>query len=160
MYTRRFETGDLFFIAEREKPKAKTVAVTASVHLCKPQAHGIIRQKPNTLSELADFVSTGGIDLISELRSRLRKWKEQFSHGDEVLNSNLVIILLLPKIRKKEAHAPEAMEIRVFYCFENISKIGVKLGVWSLFGKEIGTLIGATASRYDCRRSSQSFIPF
>jgi len=144
IYAKGSGSGDLFFTAECEKPSNsnKAIAVTASVHLCKPQPHGIIRQKPKTLSELTDFVSTGGIDLISELRSRLRRWNEQPEKRDEVLNSNLIIILLLPKSRKGDVHTPESLEIRVFYCFEKISKIGEKLGVWSLFGKEIGTLIG------------------
>ena len=112
------------------------------IHCSQPQVHGLIRKKPRILSELADFVSAGGTDLLSELRTRLLTWKEENSGGSEVLNSNLMIILILPKVRTGKSRAPEAVEISVFYCFDKIKKIGQKLGLWSEIGGQIGVLIG------------------
>ena len=144
MHARRLEPGNYFFITEVEKPqlRQRAIAVTASIHYSQPQAHGVIRKKPRTLSELARFASAGGTDLLSELRARLRTWKEENSGGTEVLNSNLIIILILPKVRIEENQAPEAVEVSAFYCFEVIKKIGEKLGLWSEVGGQIGTLIG------------------
>lgn len=144
MHARRQDPGDYFFVAQTEKPKPgqRAIAVAASIHYSQPQAHGVICRKPRTLSELADFASAGGTDLLSELRTRLRTWKEENSGGTEVLNSNLIIILILPKLRMEGNQTPETVEVRVFYCFDKVKKIGEKLGVWSEVGGQIGTLIG------------------
>lgn len=144
LFARQLKSGELFCIAQREKTKSglTSLSATASIHLCRPQAHGIIRQQPNSLSDLSDFVSTGGIDLIAELKARLRQWKAESSEGAGVLESHLVVILLLPKLRRQTADSPEDMEIRAFFCSDTIKQVGEKLGVWSLFEGKIGAIIG------------------
>jgi integrative and conjugative element protein (TIGR02256 family) len=144
MYARNITPGNYFFVAVNEKPRPgeRALAVTASIHYCQPRTSSIIRQKPRTFSQLVDFASEGGIELVCEIRERLLSWKKETPKGDDVFKSNLIIILILPKVRREGDAIPEAVEIRVFYCFDNVKTIGEKLGLWSEIGGMVGALIG------------------
>ena len=99
----------------------------ATVLVGKEQKHGIISRTPRTLADLRDLLSAAEIDLVTELVSRLEKWRE----NKELLGRKPVLITVLPKLRKRGG-AVEATDIFAFSIDETVATLGEKLGLWQM----------------------------
>jgi len=92
-----------------------------------PQAHGVIHDIPNTLNDLQKFLAAAQIDLIAELRTKIRETYETQKNG---LNKNdsILVLLDLPKLRDKIDDSPEVSDYWVFWIGE-VKSIGLDLDV-------------------------------
>lgn len=127
-------------------------AFVAATIVGSPQVHGIIRRQPLTLSELAQFLEAAKLDLVEILRDRIRQWQTDIS----MLKASLVIIVVLPKTRN-EGGTTEQSDLWAFLCvrttsnsseepinvtsFPKVSEIGEELGLWTIEGAQLATLI-------------------
>lgn len=107
--------------------------------LTKPQTHGIIRSAPETLFELHKFLEDSNVDLLDELRSRLKVWRSEYKEA-ELLEKKLALIIGLPKMRDENT-ATEELELCAFLTVETIKKVGIEIGLWDETNGCIGHLI-------------------
>lgn len=126
---------------EDEKQGRGGLRAVASVHLCPPRAHGLIRWCPRHLRDLAEFVSAAGTDLLSEVQGCLRQWQNDSGKSPNLLDSHLVLVILAPKSRA-EGGTAESSDTWAFISDEPLRDIGEKLGVWELNDGQVGLLIG------------------
>ena len=99
----------------------------ATVFVGQAQEHGIIAHTPLTLADLRDLLSVAEIDLVTELVSRLEKWRE----NKELMGRKPILITVLPKLRKSGG-AVEATDIFAFSIDETVATLGEKLGLWQM----------------------------
>ncbi len=137
-----------FLIATRDPPDehTKTCPVVTSVHVARPQCHGLIRCTPTDLASLACFCEEGGLDLIGELRSRLAGWFSDANKKAPMLDAHLAIVLILPKTRRSDG-AVESTETRAFICDQIISTVGAEIGVWTMLSGTPGLIMGYDDSK-------------
>jgi hypothetical protein len=127
--------GRKTFIATRpEKLKPGQVPYAVTPVVGKPQPHGIIAKIPRTLAELHKLLQNAEINLIGELRTRLRDWK---SDVPKVVDARLILIVWLPKQREVDG-ADEAAETRAFMIDAPIRDIGTDIGIWEAVDSSIG----------------------
>jgi hypothetical protein len=120
----------LFLVAEREKPSdSRPLACIASMHLCNPQQHGLIYQKPHTLRDVALFAEKGGLDLLSALRNRLKDWWKENSNEYNFFENPLILILVCPKTREEDAKT-ESIDVWAFISGDSFKEVGKKIGLW------------------------------
>ncbi len=81
-----------------------------------------------------------GLDLIAELRGRLKAWWEKREKGDTFHKCRLALVFICPKTREGETKI-ESSDIWVFLTESIIEAIGMKLGIWDLKGGYICPLI-------------------
>jgi len=130
-----------FLIAQHEKPSPETTAaIVASVHCCPPQHHGIIRRRPSSLAEIAAVFEESGLNLLVELRERLKTWLETKTLHEIARNSYLVLIFVCPKTREKGAE-PESVDIFTFITNVSVVKLGEKIGLWQQSEGHLGLLV-------------------
>lgn len=124
-------TGD-----RAEEPRFIATAVA-----CPPQRHGIIRKVPANLSELHDFTSSAGTDLLGTLRERLKGWLQSGEEFQRMQDKHLVIIARLPKTRV-EGGPVETTEIRAFVAASHtVSEVGEAIGIWGITDGTPGLLL-------------------
>jgi len=111
----------------------------------KPQTAGIISQQPSNVEELHSFLMNAGIDLLSELREKLKLIKEQNSTND-IFKLPLVLLVFLPKKRTVSAE-PEVPDVWAFLIKRPICDIGTEVGIWAVAGKNVGYLIELDATK-------------
>jgi len=99
----------------------------------KPQRHGIISKQPHNLLELHTLLERAGIDLLTALRDKLPKIKEQKQNVDDW---HLVIIVDLPKTRGQGVDA-ETSDIWVFCVRHPLKEILVAIGTHQLIRVEV-----------------------
>ena len=129
------------FIAERPKSIDEVqnpFEYVATVFHSAPQPHGVILRTPATLCELHEFLERSGMDLLGELRNRLRAWKNQ--HEEKILESRLALITHLPKTRNENS-MPETSEFRAFLTWDTIRKVGIEIGLWEESNGHIGGIL-------------------
>ena len=107
--------------------------------LTKPQSHGVIRSAPVTLFELHKFLQNGSMNLLDELRSRLKIWRNKYKEA-ELLEKGLALIIRIPKTRDESAPTEE-LEFRAFLTFETIREVGIEIGLWDESEGDIGQLV-------------------
>lgn len=128
-------------IADQERTdfnKQFSLKYTALALQGAPQPHGIIHTQPNNLAELHGFLQTANIDLLQEMRTRLRAWHRSGQHTN-LLNDKLIIIVALPKTREVSIIA-EATDLWAFLCAKPISEIGEQIGIWQFHHGQLGAL--------------------
>jgi len=96
----------------------------ASMFVADARRHGIIRNAPRNLEELAGFVKGESFNLLAELRDRVKKWKD-----DGCLDAALIIVIAFPLQRQEGAEA-EISDIWAFVTVQSVFEVGKRLGVW------------------------------
>ncbi|MHB8843314.1 MAG: Mov34/MPN/PAD-1 family protein [Nitrospirota bacterium] len=120
----------LFLIAYRDKPDhPRYLPSIVSVHVCPPRQHGVIRNRPLTITDIDKFSKDAGLDLLTELRSRLRDWRIESTKETALMESPLVIVLVCPKTRN-ESSATEATDVWVFITAHHLKEVGKDIGIW------------------------------
>ncbi|MBS0196232.1 MAG: ThiF family adenylyltransferase [Planctomycetes bacterium] len=128
-----------FPLGHPRAPKQGFKLVAASFK-CQPQSHGVIRSTPATLEDLHAIAQSAGLDLVTELRTRLKSW-----HGQQDVHpAHLAIIVWFPKTRSAGT-TPEANDVWAFVIHETIEVIGTRLAVWQRHDKTLGLVMGETA---------------
>lgn len=140
---------ELFLIANRVKEislKNQESAFVATAIIGQPQTHGIIKKTPETINELHNFMCQAGIDLITELRKRLRTWYTD-KPFQKILDTKLILLIALPKTRDKK-NTPEAVDVWAFACIKTVKEIGTDIGVFEVRDGGVGLLITPDQSKH------------
>jgi len=96
-------------------------------------------QEPTSLADLASLVGGTGLDILAELRERLRNWKE---NNKAVLDSRILLVIRFPKKRKDDGEV-EAIDTFAFFLADvvkaggpasnlRIRDLGIRIGLWKL----------------------------
>lgn len=106
-------------------------SVIGLVFQCPIHTHGIIYRTPSNINDLNNILSEIRMDFISELRTKLFELNSTLGneYKYKLLNSRLMIILLLPKLRVTGG-AVENLEICAFMTVNPICEIGKEIGIW------------------------------
>ena len=152
MLVNEWDEGRFCFVAQENSEGAsvknrqlKNQIFTVLPIMGEPQRHGLIRQKPNNLPELHEFLTSAKIDLLAILRNALRN----LSSDVVAVNSGLILLIVLPKTRG-EIGSAENTDIYAFVCvneksengkFPPVWEIGEQAGVWKIEDKQIGHFI-------------------
>jgi integrative and conjugative element protein (TIGR02256 family) len=113
-------------IAERppEKPDSKEVPkFVATAFLAEAQPHGLIRRSPANLAELHDFLQAGKLDLLSELRTRMKAWD-----NPKLAGALPIFIVGLP-LTREAAGSVEASDIWAFVTSKTVGDVKVAIGI-------------------------------
>lgn len=137
------------FVMAPARGRARTEApeLIASVHLMPAQVHGVIRRSPPTLSELGALLKEAGLDLLAQLRSRLKEWRSMKLLKEE---AKAMIVLQVP-LRREGSDEPESTESWGFWLGNagdnngvggvTLGELGAHLGVWANHAGNVGLLI-------------------
>lgn len=118
-----------------ERERKDVPQYVATTFAAQPQAHGIIRRSPTTLSDLHEFLTAGGIDLVGSLRRRLREWDQP-----RLLDARLVLIVALPLTRTDDGQT-ESWDFWTFLTLKTVREVGVAIGLWGVVGNKVGILL-------------------
>ncbi len=125
----------LFLLAQGERPEA-AVPFVVSVHQAVPEIHGVIRRRPSTLAELADLVMPVRLDLLTDVRARLREWgKDASLHEARVIH-----VIRFPRVRA-EGGEVERTDTWAFMLGQNVREAGKRLDLWEERGGKLGEVL-------------------
>jgi integrative and conjugative element protein (TIGR02256 family) len=139
--------GRYFLIADRvvagvPHNSGSGLHFVASVNVCRPQQHGIIRHCPKSLTELSALVAGAGLDLPSSLAATLKKWKDGAGADLNRLLDSLVVLIIAFPMTRESGSAVEGIELRCFLMDKTVRQVGEALGVWAIHEGRVATLIG------------------
>lgn len=127
--------------AQQDKPPFVAMGFT-----CGTTIHGVIQRQPRTIAELASLVKESGLDLVTEIRSRLTEWCQQKDQVELCSKSIPILLVAFPKTREK-GRAVEQLEVWAFALGEDLTRIGIDLGVWDISCGKIGLNIPLDETR-------------
>jgi len=151
---RSVDNEKLFLIAQSQPPDNGALDIVASVHRCPPQTHGVIHRRPTTLADLAALVGGTGLDILAELRERLRNWQD---NNKAVLDSRILLVIRFPKKRKDDGEV-EAVDTWAFFLGDaakegehagdlRIRDLGIRIGLWDMHDNQVGLLLSPDTSK-------------
>lgn len=111
------------FVAERpiSIDEQNPLEYVATVFQTDPLTHGVIRKSPVNLYELHQFLECGNLDLLKELRQRLKNWRHE-TRTREILDAGLILVFALPKTRHNNT-SPEHAEWAAFLLLQSIGEV-------------------------------------
>ncbi len=142
VYPLKNNAGKTTYIAsleERTDFKRAELPCVATVLWGEPQIHGVIHQLPRNIKDLHGFLEAAGVDLLGELRERLRQWQRE-ANVAQILDCRLVIIVLLPKTRAAGG-AVEMTDIYAFVSTAPLRAIGEQIEAWQLHDGKPGAVL-------------------
>ncbi|HBL24229.1 MAG TPA: hypothetical protein DDZ40_08945 [Deltaproteobacteria bacterium] len=151
---RPVEKEKLFLIAQQQQPQDGALNIIASVHRCPPQTHGVIYKRPITLADLSALVDRAGLDILAELRSRLKNW---LNNKKSILDSHILLVIQFPK-RRSDDDEIEAVDTWAFFLGDaartgenagdlRIRDLGIRIGLWDIQDKQVGLLLSPDTSK-------------
>ncbi|HPL68422.1 MAG TPA: ThiF family adenylyltransferase [Smithellaceae bacterium] len=151
---RPVEKEKLFLIAQQQQPQDGALSIVASVHRCSPQTHGVIYKRPITLADLSALVDRAGLDILAELRSRLKNW---LNNKKSILDSHILLVIQFPK-RRSDDEEVEAVDTWAFLLGDaartaenagdlRIRDLGTRIGLWDIQDKQVGLLLSPDTSK-------------
>ncbi len=138
------------YIASQTEVAAPGGEYLATVFEAPPSAQGAIRLPPQNLLELDTVTRSAGLDLLDDLRTRIREWRQD----GNVLHSRMILVIVFPKTRG--AGSPvEVSDIWAFALGATVAEIGQVLALWHVDSQGvIGHLIGAQLERASASKVS------
>jgi hypothetical protein len=144
----------LFLIAHQQPPPDSALDIVASIHHCPPQTHGLIYKRPVTLADLSALVDGAGLDILAELRGRLRNW---LNSKKAILDSHILLVIHFPKRRSDDGEV-EVVDTWAFLLGDaartgknaddlRIRDLGIRIGLWDIQDKEVGLLLSPDMSK-------------
>lgn len=109
----------------------------ATLLMCKPVEHGVIRRAPRTIEDLHSMATESGLDLKAELQRNLRGWRD---HVDLHM-ARLIVLLGLPKTRR-DGGTIEGYELWAFASRSTILDLGARLNAWTVSDKKPIHILG------------------
>ena len=113
-------------IAERPREKADSKEppkFVATAFVAEAQPHGLIRRSPANLAELHDFLLAGKLDLLAELRTRMKAW------DNPKLSGALPIFIVALQLSREAAGSVEASDIWAFLTSKTVGEVKVGIGI-------------------------------
>lgn len=108
-----------------------------SPHVLRAQEHGPIHRAPSNLAELIDLLSRTGLDLVSELRTRLLEWSDS---QPKLLDRPIALALLTPMSRQAGGTV-ERVDVVGILVNATAAQLGTRLGIWETRAGIRGRLI-------------------
>lgn len=133
----------LFLIAHRQAPSQNALDYLVSVHRSPPHVHGVINSYPTSLGKLATMVQSTGLDLLKDLRDRLKLWHKEIPNLQDL---KILILILFPRTRIKGG-PEERVDPWTFWSEASLHVLGSKLGVWEKQNEKLGLLIPTDSTR-------------
>ncbi len=130
MAAARFEDLKNLFAVVVPQPqwqKMPNAEFILSPFLSPPVEHGIITHQPTNLLQLHQFCQSVSLDLLKELRDRIRTWKIG-ANSRQFSNSKLILCVIFPKLRRAEGQ-PESRETWLFITRATLQELATCLGV-------------------------------
>jgi hypothetical protein len=124
----------------------------ASMFFADSRQHGVIRRAPRNLDELSGFVRGETFDLLAELRSRVKRWKD-----DGCLDAALILVIAFPLQRHDDLDA-EITDIWAFVTMQPVFEVGKRLGVWDKMWDKNKWSVGLLVAPDESRRGSDIAI--
>lgn len=115
-------------ISDLDKEKALVRTLVFALQTS-PVEHGVISKCPKTLEDVAEALKHQGYDLLSDLRRRLRAWRDT-SPGAELEVSLFALVLWIPKKRRAEDKVPEANDTFALWSQSTVTEVGKDVGAW------------------------------
>ncbi len=151
---RPVEKEKLFLIAQQQQTQDGALSIVASVHRCPPQTHGVIYKRPITLADLSALVDRAGLDILAELRSRLKNW---LNNKKSILDSHILLVIQFPE-RRSDDEEVEAVDTWAFLLGDaartaenagdlRIRDLGIRIGLWDIQDKQVGLLLSPDTSK-------------
>ena len=148
------ENKKLFLIARTQQPHNGVLNIVASVHRCPPQTHGVIHRRPATLAELAALVEGTGLEILTELRERLKNWLD---NNKDLLDSHILLVIRFPKKRNDDGEV-ETVDTWAFFLGDatkegkhagglRIRDLGIRIGLWDMQDNQVGLLLSPDTSK-------------
>jgi hypothetical protein len=116
-------------------PSDNAPTFTVLAFQAQPQAMARMRHAPRTLAALAADLEKCGVDLIRELKTRLKEWSGLTRTDVRRLSSRLAIVVAFPVAAGERK---TANDIRAFLTFDAAGEIGVSLGVLHTNNSQVG----------------------
>jgi hypothetical protein len=120
--------------SSRKPSKAESAGVVLRVET-KPQQHGVIRRCPRNLSELHVLLAETGLDVLAELRTRIKTWNLQ-----ALRDAKTILVVDLPKTRTPDGPIEEH-ELRAFIADKTVAELGVEIGSLGYVDGRYGPLL-------------------
>ena len=149
----RINGGRLFFLADDGRLNGQFITTVASIHRCHPQTHGVLHRKPVSLSDLCTMTEQAGLDLLGELRSRLKSW---LTNDNSILDRQLIVVVEFPK-QRMDGSTIEAIDRWAFllrngvepddFEFIRIREFGIRIGIWEIQDQQPGLIIPPDTSK-------------
>ncbi|OGQ94912.1 MAG: hypothetical protein A2284_18900 [Deltaproteobacteria bacterium RIFOXYA12_FULL_61_11] len=145
----------LFLIAKTEPPSdGAALDMLASVHRTPPHTHGVIHRRPRSLADLASILAGTGLDLLEEVRERIKEWH---ATTPAILGARLLLVIVVP-MRREDEGEPERVETWAFYLGDatanhgasadlRIRYLGQRIGLWDVFEGEVAGLLQPDAEK-------------
>jgi hypothetical protein len=95
-----------------------------------------LRHAPRSLADLAEEMKRCGIDLMDELKTRLKAWAGIANDDIRRLSSRLAIVIAFPVTAGEDQ---TANDLRAFVSFETAGEVGVALGVLYKNASQVGS---------------------
>lgn len=132
-----------FFIARRQAPSQNDHEFLVSVHRSPPHVHGVINRYPATFENLVNMVQSSGLNLLEDLRDRLKLWHQKTPNLRDL---EVLILILFPRTRTKDG-PEERVDPWTFWSMDSLHILGSKLGVWEKQDEKLGLLIPTDSTR-------------
>ena len=109
----------------------------ATIFRAEPQEHRSLQWRPNSLADLHDITEPAKLDLLVQLRTRLRAWQLDPEIG-EILDLRLMLVVVLPRLRAANDAQSEWPDIWSFATTTPIRNVGDRIDAWQIQGDSIG----------------------
>jgi len=132
------EDNDNLILAWPRSPSNKaqpTPTLTILAFQAQPRAMARLRHAPETVDALSAVLEQCGIDLVAELKTRLKNWAGLAQADVRRLSSRLAIVVTFPVA---SGGHQTANDIRAFLTFDTAGEIGVALGVFFANNSRVG----------------------
>lgn len=139
---RGFAKASNCLIIEGRAESASTGAMFAVFLVGTPQTHGLIRKKPADLAELQEFLSAGGIDVVTACQQALRQYIKAGARTGQ--HTHMTLLVDLPKTRH-DGGPVERIDRLAFITHATIDQLSSALGVFEKIDGKVGLLIGTSA---------------
>lgn len=112
-----------------ERRQSATPVISVIAYDLSAEAMSRMRQAPATLADLAEETLRRGVDVVADLKARLKTWYADETRRAAVLNSHPCILLRLPMINPVTGHL-EGLDTVGFMVDGTVGDIGVALGLF------------------------------
>jgi integrative and conjugative element protein (TIGR02256 family) len=112
----------------RLKQDAREARILPLAYRVQPERMTRMRKAPRALGSLARFLDERGVDLLADLRARIRGWSGTDAESGLRLGSQLAVIIDMPVVAPNGT-CPGTSDVRAFVSVPTVGEIGVALGV-------------------------------
>ncbi|GJD92409.1 hypothetical protein BHAOGJBA_5963 [Methylobacterium hispanicum] len=93
-----------------------------------PERMSRMRKAPRNVAALGALLAERGVDLLGDLKKRMRAWAGSEERDRARLHGVLAIIVAFPVVAPDGSHRPGLLDLRVFITLKSLGEIGVALG--------------------------------